>query len=159
MGFLREPHGDMRGIELREIFTEEFVLVVPEAHRLGESHEIPWAAVREEPFVLFPRKVAPGLYDLLTTACVSAGFTLTIVQEAQSWLGIVALVATELGVSFAPASFQRLAWEGVRYCHLTPNPPVTTTHLAYRTNPTPTVARFVATAEGLVPRETSTSPL
>lgn len=126
---------------------------MPDAHPLGESHEIVWASVREEPFVLFPRKIAPGLYDLLTNACFSVGFTPKVVQNAESWLGIVALVATGLGVSFAPASFKRLAWEGVRYCRLRPNLPVATTHLAYRVDPDPTVARFVATAEGLILRQ------
>jgi DNA-binding transcriptional LysR family regulator len=72
-----------------------------------------------EPFVLFPRPVAPGLYDDVIARCRTAGFSPRVVQEAAGWHTLAALVGAGVGVTFVPRSlttFQRpeVAYRPVR---------------------------------------------
>jgi len=114
---LREPQADPE-IEIAPILSESFVLALPANHRLRSTRSVGLRVVAGEPFVHFPRHVAPGLYDKVTLLCREAGFTPRVRQEALEWLTIVGLVEAGLGVSLVPASFARLRWGGVRYVSL-----------------------------------------
>ncbi|HYG64169.1 MAG TPA: LysR family transcriptional regulator [Thermoanaerobaculia bacterium] len=82
------------------------------------DRELGCERLREEPFVHFPRPVAPGLYDLILALCQGAGFKPRVVQEAQEWLTIVGLVEAGMGVSLVPESFRKLRWGKVVYLPL-----------------------------------------
>ena len=146
VGFLREPAPEP-SIVAEPIVKEPFVAVLPPEHPLRERERLPPEALAEEPFVLFPRSVAPTLYDQVIARCHAAGFHPRQVQEAQEWLTIVSLVDAGLGVSLVPASFQRLRWGGVSYHGLDPEGEPTTIALCRRREePAPAVGSFVAVA-------------
>lgn len=114
VGFLREPVED-ETLTCETILREPFVLVLPPRHRLNGRSKVNLEEVAVEPFVLFPREVAPTLYDQVMSVCREAGFTPHVTQEASVWLTIVGLVEAGLGVSLVPLSFRKLGWGGVRY--------------------------------------------
>jgi DNA-binding transcriptional LysR family regulator len=63
------------------------MLVLPPRHPLTlRSDEIDLAEVAEEPFVHFPREVAPTLYDQVMEMCRDAGFAPLVRQVASEWL-------------------------------------------------------------------------
>jgi DNA-binding transcriptional LysR family regulator len=143
VGFLREPTVD-ESLIAEPVVREPFVVVLPPEHALRTRSRLPLEALAGEPFVLFPRFVAPTLYDQVIELCRSAGFHPKRVQEAQEWLTIVSLVDTGLGVSLVPASFERLGWGGVSYHPLEPEGSRTTIALCRRREePSPTVVSFI----------------
>jgi len=114
LGFLREtvPAAPLAS----EIaFVEPLVAVLPVAHALARGTELKIAALRDEPFVFFPRKLGEDFYDRILSFCSQAGFAPNVVQEATQWQSIVCLVEAGMGISLAPACVRRFRWAGVVY--------------------------------------------
>jgi DNA-binding transcriptional LysR family regulator len=96
---------------------------------------------------LFPREIAPTLYDTIVDACRKAGFQPVIGQVAPHITSIVNLVAAELGVSLVPAAMMQLRVTGIVYRQIAGQSPTTRLALAYRRGETsPVVRNFVARA-------------
>ncbi|WP_350275046.1 LysR substrate-binding domain-containing protein [Kribbella sp. HUAS MG21] len=105
LGLVRPPlPGPDTDLELISVSREPLVAVLPNDHRLAGRRRIPAAALADEPFVLFPRALGPGLYDEIAAACGRAGFTPNVVQQAEQLQTIVGLVAAGCGVSLLPGS-------------------------------------------------------
>lgn len=117
LAFLREPPADP---ELRSELTvsEPFVAALPPNHRLASRGAIDLRKVAEEPFIHFPRREAPGLFDRMEELFHNHGFRPRVVQETTEWLTILALVEAGLGVSVVPASFRKLQWGDLSYVDL-----------------------------------------
>jgi DNA-binding transcriptional LysR family regulator len=153
VGFLRQP-AEHPELACEPLLREPFAAVLPPRHPLGSTRTVRLQALAGEPFVHFPRAVAPTLHDQVNALCAAAGFTPRIVQEAQEWLTIVGLVEAGLGVSVVPASFRRLRWGGVVYRPLAPVGVVTTVSLCWRrADLSPTAAAFVQMARARTPAE------
>jgi DNA-binding transcriptional LysR family regulator len=147
VGFVREAVEHGAGLVCEPILREEFVAVLPPTHGLAERPELPLEEFAGEPFVHFPRAVAPALYDQVGDACRRAGFQPRVVQEAQEWLTILGLVEAGLGVSLVPDSFRRLRWGGVQYRPLAPPREFTDVFVCRReTAPAPSVAPLIEIA-------------
>ncbi len=102
-----------------------------------------------EPFILFPRSQAPGLYDAIVSFCQQAGFSPIAAQEAIQMQTIVCLVAASMGVAIVPESMQNFQRCGVVYKPLQEPSPIISIALIGRDNPTPAVQRFLQTARDL----------
>lgn len=149
VGFVREAVEHGAGLICEPILREEFVAVLPPAHRLAKRRELPLGELAGEPFVHFPRVVAPALYDQVGDICRRAGFQPRVVQEAQEWLTILGLVEAGLGVSLVPDSFRRLRWGGVQYRPLAPPREFTDVFVCRReASPAPAVAPLIEIARG-----------
>lgn len=131
VGFLREPIDD-ETLSREIILREPFVVVLPPQHPLTKRPEIDLAEVAGEPFVHFPREVAPTLYDQVIGICRDVGFMPLVAQEASEWLTIVGLVEAGLGVSLVPSSFRRLGWGDVQYRPLKKVRTLTSVALCYK---------------------------
>jgi DNA-binding transcriptional LysR family regulator len=105
LGLLRPPlPGPADDLELVSVSREPLVAVLPSDHRLAKRRRIAVSTLADEPFVLFPRALGPGLYDEVTALCRRGGFTPVVVQEAVQLPTIVGLVAAGCGVSILPDS-------------------------------------------------------
>jgi DNA-binding transcriptional LysR family regulator len=91
------------------------VVALPEAHPLAKEAQVSLQSLASEAFVIFPRTLAPGLYDQIISLCQQAGFSPNVVQEAIQMQTIVSLVAAELGIAIVPGSLQNLQRTGVVY--------------------------------------------
>ncbi len=115
------------------IYRERLVAVVPREHPLARrAGAISGKALRGESFVLFPRSLAPSLYDKIISYLDRAGFTPRISQEARQMQTIIGLVAGGMGVSVVPGCMQNLRRNDVVYKALAPKAPQVTTLLAWR---------------------------
>jgi DNA-binding transcriptional LysR family regulator len=74
-----EVAGDLTYAAVRR---ERVVALLPASHPLGSEQEIDLGALASEEFVLFPRELAPRLYDTLVGLCRLAGFEPTIRKES-----------------------------------------------------------------------------
>jgi DNA-binding transcriptional LysR family regulator len=105
------------------IFAESVVVAVPSNHHLAMAAAlaeppdlgIDLAVLATEPFILFPREMAPGLYDPIIAICQAAGFSPQVVQECIQMQTIVSLVSANMGVSILPASIREAQRQGVVY--------------------------------------------
>jgi DNA-binding transcriptional LysR family regulator len=123
------------------------VVALPKRHSAAELEEIDLAMLKDDPFLLFPREVAPTVYDTVVDACRKAGFEPFIGQVAPHFTSIVNLVAAELGVSIVPVSMTQVRVTGVVYRRIAGQSPTTRLALAYRRGETsPVVRNFIARA-------------
>lgn len=114
IGLIRPPIVD-RALNSQVIFQESLVVALPTNHHLARLDTIELSSLAAEPFILFPRQLAPGLYDTIITICQAAGFSPQVVQECIQMQTIVSLVSANMGVSILPASIQEAQRQGVIY--------------------------------------------
>jgi DNA-binding transcriptional LysR family regulator len=91
------------------------VAAVPTGHPMARLKGAELAALAGETFVFYRRPTGPGLHDAILAACLRAGFSPTVGQEAPRMSSTLGLVAAGLGVSIVPASMQRMNVEGVAF--------------------------------------------
>ena len=116
--FVRSTSTDVAGLSLEPILEERMVLAVPAGHALAGSAKASLADLAEETFVFYRRPSGPGLYDAIMAACLGAGFSPVVGQEAPRMTSTLSLVASGLGVTLVPASMQRMNVEGVAFVRL-----------------------------------------
>ncbi len=114
IGLIRPPMIGV-GFASQIIFRESLVVALPIDHHLAELDTIELSSLATEPFILFPRQLAPGLYDPIIAICQAAGFSPQVVQECIQMQTIVSLVSANMGVSILPESIQEAQRQGVVY--------------------------------------------
>ena len=145
--FLRPDTAGSEAFQLRLLSEEPMIVALPAAHLLAANQQVDLMALKEEPFLIFPRPIGPTLYDSIVGACRKAGFEPIIGQLAPQIASIVNLVAAELGVSIVPASMSQLRVTGVAYRQIAGQAPTARLALAHRRGETSAVVRnFVARA-------------
>src|SRR5215831_13503371 len=95
---------DLPDLKTHTISVERWVLALPHTHPLVKRKRVKLRDLKEEPFVWFPRPVAPPLHDRGLAACHAAGLTLNIVQEVNNPTTMLSLVAGGIGVTFTITS-------------------------------------------------------
>jgi DNA-binding transcriptional LysR family regulator len=117
IGFLRD--GEPReGLLLESIVREPYIAVLPLRHKLAKRKILSPVDLKEEPFVLFSRRMGNLAYDRTVACCEAAGFRPNIVQDAPQWPTVLRLVAAGLGVSIAPVCVGNLMMPGITYRRL-----------------------------------------
>ena len=69
-------------------------------------------------FIVPPRDIAPGLYDLTISRCRLAGFAPRIVQNARQMQTVIGLVSCGMGIALVYASVRNLKRASVSYQRL-----------------------------------------
>jgi DNA-binding transcriptional LysR family regulator len=94
------------GIESELLRREPITALLSKRHRLAGAESISLSELREEPLLLFPRRLAPAYYDRIVAACERAGFQ-PRVQAFQDppVNAMVARLPGGLEVGLTPASF------------------------------------------------------
>ena len=145
--FLRPGLPDTAELQLRVVSEEPMVVALPKRHPAAARKEIDLAILKDDPFLLFPREVAPTIYDAVVDACRKAGFEPIIGQAAPHFISIVNLVAAELGVAIIPESMTQVRVTGIVYRQISGRVPTTRLALAYRRGETsPVVRNFITRA-------------
>jgi DNA-binding transcriptional LysR family regulator len=133
VGFIREA-GKTEGIRCELLVKEKFISVLSHQHPLSKQPSLKFSDLRGEPFVHFPRSVAPALYDKVNMVFSKSGFFPDIVQEALEWQTIISLVEANMGISICPASFQKLKIGKVQYRELSDVKTDTSISMCYKTD-------------------------
>lgn len=114
LGPIRE--GDL---SFEALTHEELMLAMPTGHRLAKAKgPSDLRAFSKEDFIIPPRDIAPGLYDLMISRCSASGFVPRITQQARQMQTVISLVGAGMGVALVPASVQNLKRTGVQYARL-----------------------------------------
>ena len=107
MAFVYVAPTDLPDLKTHTISVERWVLALPHTHPLVKRKRVKLRDLKEEPFVWFPRPVAPLLHDRVLAACHAAGLTLNIVQEVNNPTTMLSLVAGGIGVTFTITSAEK----------------------------------------------------
>jgi DNA-binding transcriptional LysR family regulator len=112
--------------------------------------------VADAPLVIFPRRLAPGFYDIIMDCYGVAGLTPRIGQEAIQMQTIVSLVSAGMGVALVPQSLRNLRRTGVVYRPLREAVPAIETGLVWRTaQVSPVLAGFIGIVQAHAATATS----
>jgi len=131
-GLLLPPVAEAEALEHLVVQRERFVAALPARHRLAQRGALAMSELAGESFVMVPREIAPGLYDIVAGLAASAGFSLNVAQEAIQMQTVVSLVSSGLGVAVVPGSVANLPRRGVAYRRLADKHPVLELWLAWR---------------------------
>jgi DNA-binding transcriptional LysR family regulator len=80
---------------------EQLIAILPVCHPLAGRPTVDLATLRDEPFVMFPRRLEPVVFDNYTQACATAGFTLRLEHEVSDAQTQALAIAAGLGVGLS----------------------------------------------------------
>lgn len=126
------------GIQSLPLCEDRLAIALHKEHPLAGRSRIRLAALAEDEFVMFHRRVSPGYFDNLVSACRNAGFAPRIVHEVSSVASQLAFVGCGQGIALVPSAMKKLAPDRVVVRPLTEKTGVVTTAVAWnaaRDNP------------------------
>ncbi|HEX2012155.1 MAG TPA: LysR family transcriptional regulator [Roseateles sp.] len=142
---IHAPDALPAGFEALAIAREPLVLALSEQQQeLAARERLPATSILHLPLVIFPRDIAPSLFDAVLAFYREQGAAPLIAQEAIQMQTIVNLVSAGMGVAWVPASVMGLQRTGVVYRPVAGAVPVSATSLIWRRDASPAVQRFVA---------------
>jgi DNA-binding transcriptional LysR family regulator len=107
---------DEPDLQFERLLREELVLAAPSGHAAARGvGAIDLRVLSKESFIIPPREVAPGLYDLTIGLCRAFGFVPRITQHARQMQTVIGLVSCGMGFALVPASVRNLERAGVQY--------------------------------------------
>lgn len=140
---LHAPGAAPPGFGAWRALVEPLVLALPEGHALARAPRPRLAELLQQPLVIFPRDIAPSLFDAVLAAYRERGATPHIAQEAIQMQTIVNLVSAGMGVAWVPSSVTLLQRPGVVYRRMPQAALQSETSLVWREPAPPVVQRFV----------------
>ncbi|MBT0725355.1 LysR family transcriptional regulator [Rosenbergiella sp. S61] len=109
--FVRLPCQTSQEFNLHTITQESMFLVVRDKEAKTPLDRI----LRELPLILFPRELAPSLYDLIVRFCHDHGVAPQLATQAPQMSASIAMVASGFGFTFVPESLTVITMPGVSY--------------------------------------------
>ncbi len=140
---LHAPGAAPPGLAAWPALAEPMVLALPAGHPQAARKTVAFAAVAGEPLVIFPRVIAPSVFDAVLGFYRARGATPHIAQEAIQMQTIVNLVSAGIGLAWVPAALMQLRRPGVVYRPLAGAPLRCETSLVWRDGAPPVVRRFI----------------
>lgn len=125
LGRLTEPLTP--DVVVRPLREERLIAILPASHPLADADSVKLGDLRDEPFVMFPRRLEPVVFDNYIQACVQAGFTLRLEHEVSDAQTQALAIAAGLGVGL---SGDHLALRFPELVYLPIDPPFTIAKIA-----------------------------
>lgn len=150
VGFVVPPLVDAHDLLIETILREPLIVALPQNHPQAQQDTIDLATLKDQTFVVCPRRYKCGLYDHIIAVCRQKGFSPTFTQETNEVQSILGFVAAELGVALLPSSVKHLQRSQVVYRKL--QPPVDELELAIarrREDPSLIVNKFFQTVRNV----------
>lgn len=150
VAFMRANLDESQDILVNPLLTEPMVVALPRDHAMarrerGGRGSIALKELAGETFIIYARQLGPALYEATLAACLKAGFSPRLGQEAPRITSALSLVAVGLGITLVPACMQRMTMDGIAYRQLTDaSQPKAVLNLASRReDQSPVVRNFV----------------
>jgi len=110
---------DEPDIEFEGVLREGLVLAAPLGHPIVKGGgAVDLRTLSKASFIVPPREIGPGLYDLTISLCRAAGFAPKITQHARQMQTVIGLVSGGMGFALVPSSVRHLRRTGVKYRQL-----------------------------------------
>ena len=141
------PDKALAELDYLKVLSEPLVVALPAGQRPAAPDAAAPVWLRDVPrlpLIIFPRPIAPALYDAILGCFRAAGITPEIGQEAIQMQTIVSLVSAGMGLALVPQSVSNLMRPGVEYRALRDATPLVETGLAWRRdNASPVLQGFL----------------
>ncbi|MEI2266847.1 LysR family transcriptional regulator [Erwinia sp. CGal63] len=111
--FVRLPCESSRAFNLKVIASEKMLVALPASHALAAQPQVSLSQLAQDTLIMFPREVAPSLYELVISACLRAGFQPHTGQQSPQISSSIGMVAAGFGFAIVPASLCCIAHAGV----------------------------------------------
>ncbi|WP_380182660.1 LysR family transcriptional regulator [Kalamiella sp. sgz302252] len=111
--FVRLPCESSKAFNLKVIASEKMRVALPADHALGTQPQISLSQLAEDTLIMFPREVAPSLYEVVISACLRAGFQPHTGQQSPQISSSIGMVAAGFGFAIVPESLCCIAHPGV----------------------------------------------
>lgn len=135
LAFVR-PAASLAGLNTEILLREPFVIALPADHRLADKNVVSIADCADERIISYVQHWAPDYHSIVMRLCALAGFAPQIVLELGQVYAAMGLVSSGMGISFVPASVQRVHVDKLVYRPLKEQTFLSETFLAW-THPYP----------------------
>jgi DNA-binding transcriptional LysR family regulator len=148
VALMRAAPDDSQNFVVNPLLIEPMIVALPSDHAMARrkrgSAPIALKDLAGETFIIYARQLGPTFYEATMAACLKAGFTPRLGQEAPRITSALSLVAVGLGIALVPACMQRMTMDGVAYRGLKGSQPkAVLTLVSRRGEPSPVVRNFV----------------
>jgi len=149
VAFMRAAIDESQNLFVNPLLVEPMVVALPSDHAMARRERggapIALKDLASETFIIYARQLGPAFYEATMAACLKAGFSPRLGQEAPRITSALSLVAVGLGITLVPACMQRLTMDGIAYRRLKgASQPKAVLNLASRRGePSPVVRNFV----------------
>jgi DNA-binding transcriptional LysR family regulator len=150
VAFMRAALDESQDIFDNPLLVEPMVVALPSDHVMarrerGDDAPIALKDLADETFIVYARQLGPALYEATMAACLKAGFSPRLGQEAPRITSALSLVAVGLGITVVPACMQRMTMDGIAYRRLkgAAQPKAVLNLASRRGEPSPVVRNFV----------------
>ena len=92
-----------RGVELRHVFDDLMLVVLPEGHALALRPSIPLEELADEPWLLGDVAGTCPDTNIVLRACQEAGFTPRLEYSSEDYIAVQGMVASGMGVALIPS--------------------------------------------------------
>jgi DNA-binding transcriptional LysR family regulator len=147
LGFARPALSELppRRLVVHSALRERLLIALSADHPLAGRDRIEMAALRDEPFVMPPRHISPGLHEKLIELCLRAGFAPRIGMEAHQIATILTLSAAGLGVAVVFAGMRHAGIAGLHFAEIADEEAYADLLVVHREGETaPTVGNFLS---------------
>lgn len=146
IAFVR-PVADLSALSKQLLLTESFVVAVPASHRFATRDAVSIEECADERIINYTQHLAPDYHAAIMRACALAGFVPQRPLDVGQVYTALGLVSAGVGIAFAPASVQRVRFDGLLYKPLRGQPLESVTYLAWlQAAPSILLKAFVETA-------------
>ncbi len=133
MGVLRKVDVEApKGIAVVEWYRTPLVVAIPKGHSRASQEALSLMELKDDAFIMYPRRAGTGIYWHVLELCSAAGFRPRTVREVLESSTMIGLVAAGVGVAIVPADMNCIQIAGVAYRRLRDPGAHTTLHLARR---------------------------
>jgi DNA-binding transcriptional LysR family regulator len=149
VAFMRAVLDGSQNLSVNPLLVEPMVVALPSDHAMAQhapgGTAIALNDLARETFIVYARQLGPAFYEATIAACLKAGFTPRLGQEAPRVTSALSLVAAGLGITLVPACMQRMQMDGIAYRGLKgSHQPQAVLNLASRRgDPSPVVRNFI----------------
>jgi DNA-binding transcriptional LysR family regulator len=148
VAFMRAPLAEPQNFVVNPLLVEPMVVALPSDHALARRDRGGALSLKDlagETFIVYARQLGPAFYEATMAACLKAGFSPRLGQEAPRITSALSLVAVGLGISLVPACMQRMTMDGIAYRPLkgASRPKAVLNLASRRGDPSPVVRNFV----------------
>lgn len=120
VAFMRAALDDSQNLLVNPLLVEPMVVALPSDHAMARrgGASIAMKDLAGETFIIYARQLGPAFYETTIAACLQAGFSPRLGQEAPRITSALSLVAVGLGITLVPACMQRMTMDGIAYRRL-----------------------------------------
>jgi len=104
VGVLRHPY-ESQGLWSSPPLRQTLGVVLPRSHPLARRKALELRELRTNTLIMFPRSIAPGLYDELIGTCRVQGYKPKRIMYGYGVRMVAGLIVAESAITFRPAHF------------------------------------------------------